>query len=154
MPSGTAVQFGVSPQDPPLAFADGDFDLVVAISIWSHYGEAAAVRWLDEMHRIVRPGGYFIFSTHGLQSVAYYAQTGDRARAQLAQIRRAMYRTGYWFAPEFGDAGDWGVKHAEWGTAFFTAEWLSRVALPKWSLEDFAVGQNAHNQDMYVLRRR
>src|SRR4051812_44411140 len=24
------------------------------------------------------------------------------------------------FAPEFGEEGDWGVKHLEWGTAFFT----------------------------------
>ncbi len=46
------------PQEPPLAFADGHFDFVVAISIWSHYGERAAIRWLDEMHRIIRPGGH------------------------------------------------------------------------------------------------
>jgi SAM-dependent methyltransferase len=148
------IDFRVSPQDPPLPYDDGALDLVVAISIWSHYGEAAAVRWLEEMRRVIRPGGHLIFSTHGLQSVAHYAQNGDRATAQLAQIRRALYRRGHWYLPEFGTAGDWGVKHPEWGTAFFTPEWLARVALPQWSIEDFAVGQNADNQDMYVLRRR
>ena len=148
------IHFAVSPQDPPLPFADGAFDFVVAISIWSHYGEQAAIRWLAEMHRVIEPGGHLLFSTHGLHSVSYYAQTGERPPAQLAQIRRALYQRDYWFAPEFGEAGDWGVKHAEWGTAFFTPEWLARVALPAWSIEDFAVGQNADNQDMYVLRRR
>jgi glycosyltransferase involved in cell wall biosynthesis/SAM-dependent methyltransferase len=148
------VAFDVSPQDPPLPFADGHFDLVFAISIWSHYAEGAAIRWLEEMHRIIEPGGRLVFSTHGLHSVSYYAQTGERSPAQLASIRRALYRRDHWFAAEFGAEGDWGVKHDEWGTAFFTPEWLARVALPAWSLEDFAVGQNSDNQDVYVLRRR
>ena len=124
------IQFAVSPQEPPLDYPDGHFDFVVAISIWSHYGERAAIRWLEEMRRIIRPGGYLVFSTHGLQSVAFYAQIGHRAPAQLAQIRRDLYRHGYWYLPEFGEAGDWGVKHDEWGTAFFTPEWLARVATP------------------------
>jgi glycosyltransferase involved in cell wall biosynthesis/SAM-dependent methyltransferase len=148
------IDFRVSPQDPPLPYDDGAFDFVVAISIWSHYGEGAALRWLDEMHRIVAPGGLFVFSTHGLHSVRYYAEQGTRAPGQSAQIRRALYRRGYWYMPEFGEGGDWGVVHPEWGTAFFTPEWLARAAFPRWSLEDFGAGQNAFNQDMYVLRRR
>lgn len=148
------ITFAVSPQDPPLGFPDAHFDLVFAISIWSHYAEGAAIRWLGEMRRIIRPGGRLVFSTHGLHSISYYAQTGERSPEQLAKIRRALYRSDHWFAAEFGEAGDWGVKHPEWGTAFFTPEWLARVALPEWVLEDFAVGQNADNQDVYVLRRR
>jgi glycosyltransferase involved in cell wall biosynthesis/SAM-dependent methyltransferase len=148
------VQFLPSPQDPPLPYDEAQFDFACAISIWSHYGEDAAVRWLEELHRIVRPGGRLVLTTHGLHSVTYYASTGERSGAQLAEIRRGLYRRGFWFAPEFGEAGDWGVRHPEWGTAFFTPEWLGRVALPAWSLEDYAVGQNADNQDLYVLRRR
>ena len=148
------IDFRVSPQDPPLPYDDGAFDFVVAISIWSHYGEQAALRWLDEMHRIIVPGGLFVFSTHGLHSVRYYAEQGTRPPAQSAQIRRALYRRGYWYKPEFGADGDWGVVHPEWGTAFFTPEWLARAALPRWSLEDFGAGTNAFNQDVYVLRRR
>jgi SAM-dependent methyltransferase len=127
---------------------------VVAISIWSHYAEPAAERWLEEMHRIVAPGGHLVLSAHGPHAVAYYAQKGERPHPQLAEIRRALYRRGHWFAPEFGDAGDWGIAHPEWGTAFFTPEWLARVALPRWSLELFVVGQNGSMQDVYVLRRR
>ena len=148
------MTFERSPQDPPLPYEDGAFDFVCAISIWSHYAESAAIRWLAEMHRIVRPGGHFLLTTHGLQSVAYYAGSGERPAAQLEDIRRALYQRGFWFAPEFGEHGDWGVKHPEWGTAFLTPEWLARAALPAWSLEHYAVGQNASNQDVYVLRRR
>jgi SAM-dependent methyltransferase len=148
------IAFAVSPQDPPLSYDDAAFDFVCAISIWSHYGEQAARRWLDEMHRIVRPGGHLVLTTHGPQSVAFYAGTGERSSKQLEEIRRELYRRGFWFAPEFGEQGDWGVKHAEWGTAFLAPEWLGRHALPAWSLADYAVGQNASNQDVYVLERR
>ena len=96
-----------------------------AISIWSHYAEPAALRWLDEMHRVIAPGGHLAFSTHGPHSVSYYAQTAERSPAQLAPDPRARSTAaGYWFAPEFGESGDWGVKHLEWGTAFFTPEWV------------------------------
>jgi SAM-dependent methyltransferase len=148
------IRFLHSPQEPPLPYEEAAFDFVCAISIWSHYGEGAAIAWLAEMHRIVRPGGHLVLTSHGLHSIAFYAGVGERSAVQLDQIRRALYRRGFWYAPEFGDTGDWGVKHPEWGTAFFTPEWLGRHALPAWSLEDYAVGQNADNQDVYVLRRR
>ena len=146
------IDFLRSPQDPPLPYDDGAFDFVCAISIWSHYGEQAAVAWLDEMRRIVAPGGRLLLTAHGLQSVAHYAS--ERHPAQLERIRAALYREGFWFADEFGAEGDWGVKHPQWGTAFFTPEWLLARATPRWVVEELAVGANAGNQDVYVLRRQ
>jgi SAM-dependent methyltransferase len=147
------ISFLCSTQEPPLPYDDAYFDWVCAISIWSHYGEQAAVAWLEEMHRIVRPGGQLVLTTHGLHSIAHYAATGERTPAQLERIRDAMYRTGFWFADEFGAKGDWGVKHPQWGTAFFTPEWLLARVTPRWVVESFDVGANAGNQDVYVLRR-
>jgi SAM-dependent methyltransferase len=148
------VSFGVSPTDPPLDLAPGSLDLVYAISIWSHFGEDAARRWLAEMHRVLSPGGLLVATVHGMQSVAYYAATGQRPARQLEQIRRALYRRGFWFAPEFGSAGDHGVRHDEWGNAFMTPEWLLRAIDGAWDLAHYGVGRNAGNQDVAVLRRR
>src|SRR5206468_688639 len=39
------IDFFVRPQDPPLDRPDGAFDLVFAISLWSHYDRGAAGRW-------------------------------------------------------------------------------------------------------------
>ena len=145
----------VSPQDPPLPYDDGALRLRRARS---RSGRTTAStprsRWLEEMHRIIRPGGRLVLSTHGLHSVAYYAQTGERSPAQLAQIRTRALPHGLLVRARVRRGGRLGRQAPEWGTAFFTPEWLARVALPAWSIEDFAVGQNADNQDMYVLRRR
>jgi GT2 family glycosyltransferase/glycosyltransferase involved in cell wall biosynthesis len=148
------ITFGVSPQEPPLTYDDASFDLVGAISIWSHFSEAAARRWLDEMARIIVPGGHLVLTTHGPQSVAFYAANGQRPPEQLAEIRQALYRDGYWYFPEFGEAGDWGVVSPQWGTAFQTPEWWARVALEDFVLGDYRVGRNSDNQDVYTLVRR
>jgi SAM-dependent methyltransferase len=148
------VRFAVSPGDPPLDFAGGSFDLVYAISIWSHFAEAAALRWLEEMHRLIAPGGRLVLTVHGMRSVEYLAHAGVRTPRELEAIRRALYRRGFWFAPEFGEAGDHGVVHPEWGTSFMTPEWLLRHATPGWSAEAYLVGRNMGNQDVVVLRRR
>lgn len=148
------ASFDVSPTDPPLPLETGSLDLAYAISIWSHFNEGAAVAWLGEMHRLVRPGGLLVFTVHGPQSVQLYAHEGVRPPRQLEQIRRALYRRGFWFAPEFGAGGDHGVSHPEWGTSFMTAEWLLRQVTPAWAVQDYRVGRNLGNQDVVVLRRR
>jgi O-antigen biosynthesis protein len=146
------IAFRVAPMSPPLPFPPDYFDLVYAISVWSHFAEAAALRWLDEMRRIVAPGGRLVLTLHGLQSVAYYGMAGLRPPRQLEQIRRALYRSGFWFAPEFGEEGDFGVKHPEWGTSFIAPEWLLRQATPAWEVVDYRIGRNAGNEDVAVLR--
>ncbi len=148
------IRFALSPTDPPLAEPDGSLDLAFAISIWSHFGETAALRWLGEMRRLLAPGGHLVLTLHGVQSIAYYGQIGARPPRQLEQIRGELYRRGFWFAPEFGEEGDHGVKHPEWGTTFLTPEWLLRHVSGEWDVAHYAVGRNAGNQDVAVLRRR
>jgi len=148
------VEFAVSPTNPPLAFAAGSLDLVFAVSIWSHFAEDAALRWLSEMRRVLAPGGRLVMTVHGLASIEHAAREQQRPPRQLEEIRRAMYRRGFWFAAEFGDAGDHGVVHPEWGTSFMTPEWLLRHLSGEWSVDWFAAGRNLRDQDVVTLRRR
>jgi len=148
------VAFIRSPEAPPLSYEDGSFDRVFAISIWSHYSAPAAIAWLDEMHRIIKPGGALLLTTHGLNTVAHDHGTHRRSEAQLREVRAGLYGEGHWFQNEFGAAGDHGVANADWGTAFLTPEWLLARIVPDWRLGAFAPGRVEANQDMYVLHRR
>ena len=150
----SGIRFARSPERPPLQYADGSFDFVFAISIWSHFAAPAALAWLAEMHRVIRPGGRLLLTTHGEQSVAAYHGWGIRTEPQLDEVREALYRDGFWYAPEFGDAGDHGVANPDWGTAFLTPEWLAARVTPGWSLAFFRPGRVEGNQDLYVLARR
>jgi SAM-dependent methyltransferase len=50
---------------PPIELGDGSLDLIYAISIFTHLSESATHAWLDEMNRLLRRDGYFLFTTHG-----------------------------------------------------------------------------------------
>jgi hypothetical protein len=93
-------------------------------------------------------------TVHGYQAIAYLAAHGLRPPRQLEQIRRSLYRRGFWFEPTFGEDGDHGVVHPGWGTAFMTPEWLLRSVAGDWDVVDWAVGRNLDHQDLVVLRRR
>jgi SAM-dependent methyltransferase len=50
---------------PPLAYADETFDLVYALSVFTHLTEELQIAWRDELHRVLRPGGRVLLTTHG-----------------------------------------------------------------------------------------
>jgi SAM-dependent methyltransferase len=147
------IEFFVNGDAPPLPLAESSLDLVYAISIWSHFAPPLGLRWFEEMHRLIKPGGHLICTTHGLTSVDYYATRAERTAEQSKEIADSLYRDGFWYAPEFGTEGDWGVVNPDWGTAFLSPEWLLTQLCPRWRVLEFAPGRNQENQDVYVLQR-
>jgi len=51
---------------PPLPYADDQFDLIVAISVFTHLSRPLQVAWARELMRVLRPGGVALVSTWGL----------------------------------------------------------------------------------------
>jgi SAM-dependent methyltransferase len=147
------IDFFVNGNAPPLPLQDASLDLAYAISIWSHFAPELGLRWFDEMRRVIRPGGHLICTTHGLTSVAHYATLGLRTPEQSQDIATALYRQGWWYTPEFGEEGDWGVVNTDWGTTFLAPEWVLAQLCPHWRVLEFAAGRNQENQDVYVLER-
>ncbi len=49
---------------PPLAFPDAHFDILYALSVFTHLREATQRDWLREYARILRPGGLALISFH------------------------------------------------------------------------------------------
>lgn len=50
---------------PPLSYPDGTFDLVYALSVFTHLPAPLQAPWIAEMARVLAPGGHLIVSTHG-----------------------------------------------------------------------------------------
>jgi SAM-dependent methyltransferase len=148
-----SIHFFVNEDAPPLPLADASLDLVYAISIWSHFEPALGLRWFDEMHRVIRPDGHLLCTTHGLTSIAFYATNRLRTPEQSSEIQDSLYRKGWWYAPEFGEQGDWGVVNPDWGTSFLSPEWLLTQLCPRWRVLAFGPGRNQGNQDVYVVQR-
>ena len=61
----TFAEFATNSLSPPLAFDEGGFDFVYALSVFTHLPESLQTAWIDELARVLRPGGYLLMTTHG-----------------------------------------------------------------------------------------
>ena len=57
-------QYRINRLKPPMPFADGEFDLLYAMSVLTHLKLETAEAWLDDFARVLRPGGLAIVSFH------------------------------------------------------------------------------------------
>ena len=52
--------------EPPLPYAEDSFDLIVAISVFTHLSRRLQIAWARELMRVLRPGGVMLVTTWGL----------------------------------------------------------------------------------------
>jgi SAM-dependent methyltransferase len=50
---------------PPLDYADGLFGFVYALSVFTHLPDNLQEPWMQELRRVLRPGGHLLLTTHG-----------------------------------------------------------------------------------------
>ena len=62
---GTLGRFDVVPARPPAATLTGPYDLVYAYSVFSHLNEEYHLAWVEELARVLRPGGLLLATTQG-----------------------------------------------------------------------------------------
>jgi SAM-dependent methyltransferase len=74
---------GTNDAVPPLRYPDDYFDLVYAVSVFTHLDEERQFLWLAELRRICRPGGVVIASLHGDRCVQHMVP--DKAEAVRAE---------------------------------------------------------------------
>jgi SAM-dependent methyltransferase len=77
-------EFYVNQLAPPLPFASGkDFDLIVSMSVFTHIPLEQQKIWLEEMKRVLRPGGFLVCTVVGVYHVD--AQLGPEGRGLLRE---------------------------------------------------------------------
>ena len=89
------AEFSVNNAEPPLAYADSTFDLVLAVSIFTHLPEDMQFRWLDELSRVTKPDGCLILSVHG----------GHHIRNANAEIQEEIRKRGFFYQQVGGVEG-------------------------------------------------
>ncbi|MER9335550.1 class I SAM-dependent methyltransferase [Mesorhizobium sp. M0293] len=150
IPAGTFLKSELS---PPLAFQDGFFDGVTAISIWSHLGEKEALRWFDEMNRCVKPGGWLLFTTHGRVSVSYYNLREMHLPKRILATLEGLLNSDFVFEETYLGQSPEGIDATGYGNAYLTREWVLKNLTGKWRMLSVDFGANQENQDVYLLRR-
>ena len=70
---------------PPLDFDDESFDLVYALSVFTHLTAELQLAWRDELLRVLRPGGLLLLTTHG-RSYVPRLDADERARFERGEL--------------------------------------------------------------------
>ena len=133
----TFARFETNALEPPLPYPEATFDLVYALSVFTHLPEPLHTRWVAELARVIRPGGHLIISTHG----EAYLDT-------LSGSERARFHAGELVVRDAEAAGSnrCGV--------FFSAAYLRRHLEPRFTLREHRTGGARGNppQDLSLLQ--
>jgi SAM-dependent methyltransferase len=149
------IRFLVSPLAPPLELEPESYDAAFAISVWSHFDKEPGLAWLEEMRRVLKPGGTLLLTTQGFASVRGFIERDPSAGNQdfMRGLVHWLYVEGFVFFPIF-DGDDWGVPAEGWGMAFMTPEWLLSQTTPAWRTLLYRPGAVEGSQDLFVLQKR
>lgn len=97
-------QFVEGGRMPPSPLASGSFDLVYSYSVFSHLSEAAHSQWLDELARVLRPGGLLVVTTWQREHITRSAQLRAADPATLSAWHRDL-------AALWMDDGHWTAEY-------------------------------------------
>jgi SAM-dependent methyltransferase len=122
---------------PPLPFEASSMDCVYTISIFTHLMEPLQFAWLDELARVLRPGGLLYLTVHG-----------PSRRDSLGVEDGARFDRGEFVARRSRYEGEnlCHVYHPE----AYVRETMARG----WEIVDYVVGgQRDAKQDVWLLRK-
>jgi SAM-dependent methyltransferase len=122
-------QFSVVQPGTSTAFPDGAFDVVYMYSVFSHLSEPAHRQWLNELARLLRPGGLFMATTWDRDYIARCEQSrhGDLRGAHLGSVD-AFVGTADWLARY--DRGEF-CHSAVGGDQALDAEYYGETCIPE-----------------------
>jgi SAM-dependent methyltransferase len=92
-----AAKYSLVPHLPPTAYPSEQFDFIYGLSVFTHLDLPRQILWLDELHRMLRPGGRLLLTVHG-------ASAYDMVKGTITKRQQEEFDTiGYLFLENISD---------------------------------------------------
>jgi SAM-dependent methyltransferase len=137
---GSFAQTGAQ---PPLPYVDGAFDLVVAISVFTHLDEEREAAWVAELGRVIRPGGFCIASVNGCSSWALQGAVAGPAYHDQMSVKG--FTSGPYPQPGMPS---W------YQNSYHRPDYVERYWTKDFEILTYEERAINHHQDAVVMRRR
>ena len=158
------VSTSVTSFDPPLVYADDQFDMLYSVSVFSHLHPDSHAAWLKELSRVIKRGGYAFLTIEGATAVrrsmarSVWGENPDKALLTLERdgVRFSEYEDLAWQKAHEGERLV-GMKYAgvegSYGNTAMTPDYV-RQHWSGYGLEvvDVVRGVVVRRQDVVVLR--
>lgn len=144
-------------REPPLKFSENTFGIVYAWSVFSHLPEDLHLQWLEEIRRILKPGGLLIASTlprsflvesRRLKDKGVFDHPWQKAAAASFldhEVAMAGFEQGlFLFSP---------IPEAEYGMAIIPRAYVERRWASMFDFCDFIAEPEALGQSLIVVKK-
>lgn len=136
----TAIGF-----NPPAPFPDARFDVIYAVSVWTHFNAEHQAAWLSDMRRMLRQGGLALISTASYVALAArrieVPHIADFSDEDLRREGMIFRRT----PPPPGVTGAYGY-------AAHDPEWVRRSWSVNFAFVETRIGAIEGRQDLHIFR--
>lgn len=134
------ASFEVNDPQPPLPYPAGMFDLICAISVFTHLDEAHQWCWLDELKRVAKPGAILLLTFQGFNCWKHIPEE------QIAIIQA----NGFLFAQL---SPRWKGVFPEWyQSAFHTRDYILQHYSNYFEVLEYLPAGLCNHLDMVILR--
>ena len=148
------IEFFHISQKPPMHVKESSIDGLIAVSVWSHHSSSAAKLWFKEVKRILKTGGWFLFTTHGLNSLFYNSKNLDKPIERWISIYEGLLQSRSVFEQVWMTADETGNDASDWGNLYVKPELIFEQLLEEFELLGYERGLNQKNQDVYLLKKK
>ena len=133
------AKFQINGLKARLEYENDQFSFAYAWSVFTHLTESGQLDWLDELSRVLRPGGYLYLTTHG----DYYV-------SQLSHDEQEQYRNGHLVVLTGGSEG------SNFCNAYHPSQYVRERFTKNFTIVDHVPEGAAGNsfQDVYLLQKR
>lgn len=124
---------------PPLPYPEGVFDLILAISVFTHLDEPFLLAWLAELRRVTGIGGVVVVTVFG-----------EKKKSRLTEDQRSVLRAqGIFFerVVRFPRQPEW------YGCAFHSREYVTNACGRFFTVLEYLPEALNQGQDILLLRR-
>jgi len=139
--------FNVCATEPPLALESGSVDVAYAYSVFTHLADDVMRVWVDEMARVLKPGGIGLFTV--LSENAMIALLPG----QPAETLETWRKTGVYDSLHNSQLETIGVSGDYYRNVWFKKQFLASVFGRHFEIVDF-IDTFHFYQDCLVVRRR
>jgi len=141
---GQLAEFSTNSNMPPTVYDANTFDLVIAVSVFTHLPEDMQFAWLAELKRIVRPMGYVLATTHGEK---HYRQLDER-------VQETVNEKGFFY-------GDLGFNYGKsislpdfYQNAFHAHDYIRREWARYFEVVNIRTQGIDNNQDLVLMQKK
>lgn len=163
--TGVAGNLRAIAPNAPLDHPDGHFEVIYAFSVFSHLSEASATFWLDELMRVLKPGGTLVMTSttdkflelceacsHKLTDRNSYEEDYARMFADPADARRRYAAGEHVYAAVAGHAEV--LEASNYGWAAMPLAFVEKRIGPQAAWIHFTEATEALPQGVFAVRKR